>query len=558
MTKRVLSDEQLEALVNASDSEDTISEDENHTSDDNIHPSSESEDISDADISNDNVHAVQFIQSKDKKITWSLQPFPQTGRASSANIINVTPGPTRYAIARVSDIKSSFLVMMNDNIQSIVVEMTNIEGQRVYGDGWEALDKITLQAYIGLLLLAGVYKSYGESTKSLWDPETGRAIFPAVMSLKRFCCISRVLRFDDKSDRRARRVNDKLAPIRVLWDKWVEMLSKLYNPGTNVTVDEQLVAFRGRCPFKQYIPSKPSKYGVKIWTLCDSATSYVLKTQIYTGKLPGQSPEKNQGMRVVMDLTYELKGQNVTCDNFFTSYALGQGLLKRHLTMLGTVRKNKPELPNNISSKEDVHTSKFFFTKDTTIVSYVPRKNKQVVLMSTMHNSVEISNREDKKPKMILDYNASKGAVDTLDQLIGTYTCKRKTNRWPMIIFYNIIDTSAYNAFVLWREINPGWKKNVLYKRRIFLDELGRLLVSPYIVARKMQPRNEQSAAIVRKIQTGNPSTPSFIGGNRNCKRSRCKFCPSSCDNKTPMKCSNCNKHVCKTHVRYLCPNCEK
>ena len=122
-----------------------------------------------------------------------------------------------------------------------------------------------------------MYKSYGESTKSLWDPETNRAIFPAVMSLKRFCCISRVLRFDDKSDRR---VHDKLAPIRVLWDKWVEILSKLHNPGTNVTVDEQLVAFRGRCPFNQYIPSKPSKYGVKIWTLCDSASSYVLKIQI--------------------------------------------------------------------------------------------------------------------------------------------------------------------------------------------------------------------------------------------------------------------------------------
>ena len=68
---------------------------------------------------------------------------------------------------------------------------------------------------------------------------------------------------------------------------------------------------------------------------------------------------------------------------------------------------------------------------------------------------------------MILDCNASKGAVDTLDQLIGTYTCKRKTNRWPMIIFYNIIDTSAYNAFVLWREINPGWKKCSLQKKNI-------------------------------------------------------------------------------------------
>lgn len=76
----------------------------------------------------------------------------------------------------------------------------------------------------------------------------------------------------------------------------------------NVTVDEQLVAFRGRCPFKQYIPSKPAKYGIKIWTLCDSKTSYVWKLQIYTGKDPGLKAEKNQGMRVVCDLSNELRG----------------------------------------------------------------------------------------------------------------------------------------------------------------------------------------------------------------------------------------------------------
>ena len=81
-----------------------------------------------------------------------------------------------------------------------------------------------------------------------------------------------MLRFDDKSDRRARRADDRLAPIRDFWEHWEEILSKFYNPGTNVTVDEQLVGFRG-CPFKQYIPSKPAKYGIKIWTPSDSASS---------------------------------------------------------------------------------------------------------------------------------------------------------------------------------------------------------------------------------------------------------------------------------------------
>ena len=163
------------------------------------------------------------------------------------------------------------------------------------------------------------------------------------------------------------------------------------------------MGFRGR-PFKQYIPSKPAKYGIKIWTLCDSASSYCLKAQVYTGKPPDGTREKNQGMRVVMDLTQELRGQNVTRDNFFTSYMLGQALLKCNITMLGTMRRNKTKLPN-LTRKETVLHSQFYFTKDTTVVSYIPKKNRNVVLMSTAHNRKEVSNREDNKPKIIPVYN---------------------------------------------------------------------------------------------------------------------------------------------------------
>lgn len=86
--------------------------------------------------------------------------------------------------------------------------------------------------------------------------------------------------------------------------------TKLYYPAKNVTVDEQLVAFRGRCPFKQYIPSKPAKYGIKIWTLCDSKTSYVWKLQIYIGKDPGQKAEKIRICKLC-DLSNELRGHNI-------------------------------------------------------------------------------------------------------------------------------------------------------------------------------------------------------------------------------------------------------
>ncbi|CAJ1074849.1 unnamed protein product [Xyrichtys novacula] len=41
----------------------------------------------------------------------------------------------------------------------------------------------------------------------------------------------------------------------------------------------------------------------------------------------------NQGIRVVLDVTEGLRDCSVTCDNFFTSYELGQQLLKRKMTM---------------------------------------------------------------------------------------------------------------------------------------------------------------------------------------------------------------------------------
>jgi len=138
----------------------------------------------------------------------------------------------------------------------------------VYGTKWNPVDTICLTSYIGLLLLDGDYKSKHEALPSLWDDIKGRAIFKATMSLQRFQNITWVIRFDDRSNRAERRERDKFAPIRYLWNKWETNLRRLFHPYENVSVGEQLVPFRGRCPFRQYIPSKPAKYGIKILATC--------------------------------------------------------------------------------------------------------------------------------------------------------------------------------------------------------------------------------------------------------------------------------------------------
>ena len=66
------------------------------------------------------------------------------------------------------------------------------------------------------------------------------------------------MRFDNLSTREGRRLSDKLAAFRDIW----EMFNQ-YTPGRYLTVDEQLVPFRGNCPFRQYMKSKSTKYGKK-------------------------------------------------------------------------------------------------------------------------------------------------------------------------------------------------------------------------------------------------------------------------------------------------------
>ena len=111
-----------------------------------------------------------------------------------------------------------------------------------------------MKAFLGLLLLAGTCHSNRMNLDDLWKTDgTGMDVFRLTMSLHRFhfllCCI----RFDDKATRGSRKLLDKLAPIRDLFETFVQNCLRNYSPSEFVTIDEMLVAFRGRCPFRQYI-----------------------------------------------------------------------------------------------------------------------------------------------------------------------------------------------------------------------------------------------------------------------------------------------------------------
>lgn len=471
-------------------------------------------------------------------------------------------GPKAIAAANIVDVSSAFHIFLRP-IEHIILNMTNLYGVRKYKKQWQNIDMDTLHAYFGLLLLAGVYRSYGECVTQLWNERTGRPIFRATMSLKMFKRIHGCIRFDDREERIAiasTSVCDKLAPIRNVYERWNKNLKAVFTPGKNVTVDEQLVPFRGRCPFRQYIPSKPAKYGIKIWVLCDSSNWYAYNTQIYVGRDRNTAPERNQGRRVVMDLVNGLSDRNVTCDNFFTSYQLAEDLNKNRMTILGTIRKNRTEIPSVLVDmrQKPIYSTEvvYEYKLQAVMLSYVPRRYRFVTLLSTYHNVVSINEQDEKKkPNLIEDYNKTKSGVDTMDQMVATYTCKRKINRWPMAVFCNMLDVSALNAFVTFVSLFPDWKNersNHNIRRRLFIEELGMALVEQHIAKRKTQPQTSDAADICDEIRPIRhlPYTS---------KKGRCHICTYKKNkNIFATRCGKCANFVCADHRYDICEKCAK
>ncbi|XP_067439797.1 uncharacterized protein [Thunnus thynnus] len=185
--------------------------------------------------------------SKNRKLTWSSsaackkrgrrggttdQKVPtrsrlrmtgtRTGTRTTRTMTPNTAGPTPYAVSRTRDIVSTFYLFFTPAIDKLIQETTNPEGFRKYGEGWKPMNNVDVHAYVGLLILAGVYRSRGEAVASLWDLESGRAIFCATMPLKLFYRHLKLIRFDDRKSRSARHATNKLATVREVWDMWAD------------------------------------------------------------------------------------------------------------------------------------------------------------------------------------------------------------------------------------------------------------------------------------------------------------------------------------------------
>lgn len=357
---------------------------------------------------------------------WKKKVPPQNSRTRSHNIITHLPGPKSNAKNKISHMEC-FSLFFDDSVILIITKSTNIKIQVVQNkysrerDAKET-DETEIRAVIGILILAGVSKSGRQNILKLFDDTKGTGIetIYLAMSSQRFSFLMRNLRFDNFTDREQRREIDKLAAIRELFEIILQNFQTNFIPSEYLTIDEQLIAFRGRCSFRQYIPSKPARYGIKIFALVDVKNAYTYNLEVYVGTQPdGPYKINNSPNNVVTRLVQPIEGtkRNITIDNWFTSLPLVLQLLEdKKLTVVGTMRRNKTCIPKQFVDPKNrpINSSLFGFHKDCTLTSYVPKKNKVVIAVSTLITIVILIRQlEIKKNQTLLHFIIKQNVVLT-------------------------------------------------------------------------------------------------------------------------------------------------
>ena len=121
--------------------------------------------------------------------------------------------------------------------------------------------------------------------------------------------------------------------------------------------------------------------------------------------------------------------------------------------IVGTIRPKPflPELPfirrQGLPEHESVaiyqHSNHF------NVVYKNATKKKLVAVLTTVHNS--FSYVEQMKTEAHMFYNSAKGGVDNFDGMCAETSVSRMTSRWPLCIFYGLINIVMNNAFIIYR-----------------------------------------------------------------------------------------------------------
>jgi hypothetical protein len=243
---------------------------------------------------------------------------------------------------------------------------------------WRPTTNEEMFRFLGIILEMGLVQmpeiDYYWSKSKLFGSE----VIQNTMSRDRFELLLKFFHFSNNQEAHADQ--DRLFKLRPLLDLLRTRFKSIYVPGSVISIDETMVPWKGRLLFKQYIPGKAHKYGVKIYKLA-ATNGYTWNFMIYTGK---QDPTAGLGyaQTVVLDLADGLLEchRTVVVDNFFTSISLAESLLRNDTYLIGTLRSNRAGSEHGVVQKK-LKRGEVYGLQSSNGIKLIKWKDRRDVLM---------------------------------------------------------------------------------------------------------------------------------------------------------------------------------
>jgi hypothetical protein len=359
--------------------------------------------------------------------------------------------------ARRAETPLSFLQLFLpvELMQQIAAYTTAYAHTRGAAEGWET-SAPEMYAFLGVHIFMGICPL--PQWHMYWSAEFQQPFVAAAFRRDRFEQLLRYFHVAPPHDAAAAR--DPFSRVRPLIRALQLSFGRMYSPTQPLTVDECMVGFKGRHEAKQYIKSKPTRWGYKVWCLANDG--YLLAFQVYEGREEVRSPE-GQAHRVVIELTRPFHGvpHVVYLDNYFTSPAVLDALQRRGMRGCGTVQRRRREMPVMDAAAIDALQRGEYISRQRGDLSLVVWRDRRPVWVLSNHCSPEETASLERSgaagamvavpcPRAVRDYNFHRGEVDRVDQLHAGYLIGRKSKKsWPRLAWW-LLDMCILNAFKLW------------------------------------------------------------------------------------------------------------
>ena len=151
---------------------------------------------------------------------------------------------------------------------------------------WYSVTENEMKAWLSLYLKMGLVIKPNITANWSTDPVLSSPFFTSVISHTRFLQILRYLHFADNNlaPPRDSGERNKLYKIQPFLKLVIARFQEVYSSDRQLAVDKSLIKFKGKLPFRQFIPIKPGIFGIKAFTLAEFKSGFDLNTKIYTGR----------------------------------------------------------------------------------------------------------------------------------------------------------------------------------------------------------------------------------------------------------------------------------